>query len=76
MWPDPIIWTLGQDYHFSIVLHTSSSVHELIEGKNFNTKIDANDSHTLKFLPTSYEDDFTLSFDAPTKDKSELTVYY
>ena len=59
---------MWQDYHFSIVLHTSSSVHELIEGKTLYTKIDADDSHTLKFLPSSYEDDLTLSFDAPTKD--------
>jgi len=62
--------------HFSIVLHTTSSVHELIEGKNFNTQIDADDSHSLKFQPSTYEVDFTLSFDASVKDKKYLTIYY
>ena len=62
--------------HFSIVLHTTSSVHELIEGKNFNTRIDANDSHTLKFQPSTYKVDLTLSFDTPVKDKKYLTIYY
>ena len=62
--------------HFSIVLHTTSSVHELIEGKNFNNQIDADDSQTLKFQPSTYKVDFTLSFDTPVKDKKNLTIYY